>query len=421
MPRRACILTLDPAHGGGVITLQHAMYRTIASIGHEPYLAYLSIDPVDRLTFRSLGNGSLWRAREKVSHGMRGASIAPIPPTRANISYLLTYLAFKPYLERCDYHVVVSGANHAALPAVLARKPFVLWIATVYEDEIRAQARGGWTTAQRLLRSPLRWQLILWQERLIFEKATLILATSSYTAHRIVERCPEAGGRVRVVPCPVDTDRFRPTDNRRRQENIPRYVLWVGRARDPRKNLPLLLQAFAVVKSQMPDLKLKIVGGPLSDVVMELVSKLHLEPSVIFEGQVSKAELISLYQGADALVVSSLQEGLGIVILEAYACGVPVVATRCGGPEGIVVDGETGYLVRNNDAKELALGVLELLQDNVLRARMGQNCVAFVRTHFARKVIERQLIDALADAFPHAFSDREATNHLRDTARAFLA
>ena len=85
------------------------------------------------------------------------------------------------------------------------------------------------------------------------------------------------------------------------------------------------------------------------------------------------AGLIGLYQGADLLAFPSVwHEPFGIPIVEAMACGLPVVATRGGGVPEIIEDGETGILVERGDAAALAQGIIRLLGDDALRARMGR-------------------------------------------------
>jgi glycosyltransferase involved in cell wall biosynthesis len=94
---------------------------------------------------------------------------------------------------------------------------------------------------------------------------------------------------------------------------------------------------------------------------------------------------------------------LGISLLEAMACGTPVVATRCGGPEGVVQDGKTGRLVENGNAGALADAVLELLADPGQLEPMRAACVAQARTQFARSVVQSRLLEAFRDVYPDYF------------------
>jgi len=84
-------------------------------------------------------------------------------------------------------------------------------------------------------------------------------------------------------------------------------------------------------------------------------------------------DLIQLYQQAAVFALSSDEEGLGVVILEAMACGVPVVATRCGGPDGIITDGEDGYLVPVDDADAMAARLAALCADSELNCTLGRH------------------------------------------------
>jgi glycosyltransferase involved in cell wall biosynthesis len=93
---------------------------------------------------------------------------------------------------------------------------------------------------------------------------------------------------------------------------------------------------------------------------------------VLFYEAISHDKMVSFYQQATLFVLPSLQEGLGIVTLEAMACGILVVSTRCGGPEDVIEDGINGLLVENNNASKFAEAILKLLRDEGLRKRMGK-------------------------------------------------
>jgi hypothetical protein len=93
-------------------------------------------------------------------------------------------------------------------------------------------------------------------------------------------------------------------------------------------------------------------------------------------------------------------------MLEAMACGTPVVATDCGGPEGIVITGETGHLVPNNDPDAMAQAVSDLLANPDALTSMRERCAAFVREHCARPVVERQLYAHFIAVFPESEAAR---------------
>jgi glycosyltransferase involved in cell wall biosynthesis len=204
---------------------------------------------------------------------------------------------------------------------------------------------------------------------------------------------------------PVDTDTYRPLppDNREVQE---RYILSVGRTNDPRKNIPMLLEAFSKILAHDPGLKLVLAGDEPAAPLLDHCDQLGIAESVDFRGTVSDGELVTLYQHADLFVIASAQEGLGIVMLEAMACGLPVVATDCGGPEGIVIDGETGQIVPNNDPDALADAIVAMLSQPDHLERLREQCVAFIRQNCTRQAVERKLYEHFAAAFPNSEAAR---------------
>jgi glycosyltransferase involved in cell wall biosynthesis len=102
--------------------------------------------------------------------------------------------------------------------------------------------------------------------------------------------------------------------------------------------------------------------------------------------------LRKLYQEAACLALSSDEEGFGLVVVEAMACGVPVVATRCGGPEEIISHGSDGYLVPLDDARELA-NHLRLLCDESLNQRMSAEARRTAVSRFSAEVAFRRYLD----------------------------
>jgi glycosyltransferase involved in cell wall biosynthesis len=108
---------------------------------------------------------------------------------------------------------------------------------------------------------------------------------------------------------------------------------------------------------------------------------------------ISFQELVELYRHASLYVVSSDEEGLGLTILEAMACGRPVVSTRCGGPETTVVDNETGHLVPVNDASALAKASLSILSSPTKSDQMGRRGRERVERHFSAEATGQRFID----------------------------
>lgn len=170
-----------------------------------------------------------------------------------------------------------------------------------------------------------------------------------------------------VVPCGIDISKFS-SPKRSRKEVREEFgfscgvvVGWVGRL-VPIKGCEYFLRALKIVMVERPEVKGLVVGdGPLREDLEELSRRLGISGKVVFSG--ARDDVPELMQAMDILVLTSLNEGLGRVILEAMACGVPVVASSVGGVPEIVVHEETGLLVPPADPRSTADAILKLLND----------------------------------------------------------
>jgi len=159
-----------------------------------------------------------------------------------------------------------------------------------------------------------------------------------------------------------------------------------------RKRVDILLRAFAEVKAKSPRAHLVIVGGgPLEAELKALAAHLAIEDVVQFTGLL-KDFPVELFRSSDVFVSASESESFGLVFGEAMACGLPVVACRVGGIPEVVEDGVTGRLVPANDTAAMSKALLELLEDDALRLRMGEAATARVRDRF-------QLTDTVCRTF----------------------
>ena len=105
-----------------------------------------------------------------------------------------------------------------------------------------------------------------------------------------------------------------------------------------------------------------------------------------------------LYQNASMFVLASDEEGFGVVILEAMACGIPVVSTRSGGPDDIITDGDDGFLVPLDDASALARRIEELHLNESLNRAMGRRARVTIERRFSEEVAEQAFLDDLGSA-----------------------
>jgi glycosyltransferase involved in cell wall biosynthesis len=109
------------------------------------------------------------------------------------------------------------------------------------------------------------------------------------------------------------------------------------------------------------------------------IERLRLADRVVCHPYLTPAQLANLLQSVDVFVIPSHQEGLCIAALEAMACGVPVVSTRCGGPEDFVLEGQTGSLV-DSDPQALAAAIVRICSDRLLQQRLSAGACHWVET-----------------------------------------
>jgi glycosyltransferase involved in cell wall biosynthesis len=159
----------------------------------------------------------------------------------------------------------------------------------------------------------------------------------------------------------------------------------------PHKGQRHLIDAAALVVRKMPDARFVIAGeGELRESLEHHVKHLHLEKHVFLPG--FRTDILSLHKAFDVFVMSSITEGLGTSLLDAMACGKPVVATTAGGIPEVVQDGATGFLVPPRDHHAMADALIKLLGDVQLRKRMGDAGLALVKAKFsAERMVQETL------------------------------
>ena len=187
-----------------------------------------------------------------------------------------------------------------------------------------------------------------------------ILTNSNFTASEILRATGVSEEKISVTPLGYDADHFCQGNECRRLHHRP-YFLNIGQAY-PHKNLKRLIQAFNAIASRYPEVDLLLLGKshPVESKRLEqLISQLGLSERVIFKSYVSYADLPHWYRGALALVYPSLWEGFGLPILEAMACGCPVITSFGSGTEEVA--GGKAILVDPTRIDEIQQALIEVL------------------------------------------------------------
>ncbi len=189
---------------------------------------------------------------------------------------------------------------------------------------------------------------------------------------------PYFADKVRVIYNGVDTAEFTPSlsgDEFRKSHGIPSAVplLGYGGQLVEAKGVVVLIEAFGIIKNAIPESRLVLAGrGDFEGELRAKVRGLNMEDSVIFAGFVENTP--QFMAALDVFILPSiLLEGFSRAILEAMACGKPVITTPLGGNTEAVVEGETGFFFQADSSADLARKAVSLLKDRALAARLGEN------------------------------------------------
>jgi glycosyltransferase involved in cell wall biosynthesis len=217
-----------------------------------------------------------------------------------------------------------------------------------------------------------RWRYVAW---VVLRDADAVIALTDdmkKELQRIWMR------EIAVIPHGVSSEMFSTIsrDVAREQlgiEEAEKIVLYIGRW-DPIKGLPYLIEAMNLLKQTAPNARLLLVGyGPEEDKLRLLVNKLGLSDRVSFVGKVQPNNVPAYAAASDVFVLPSFSEGFALVLLEALAAALPIVATCVGGVPAVVQDGINGFLVQPGDAGQIADKISLILNNAELRQLMSAN------------------------------------------------
>ncbi|OPX94110.1 MAG: Glycogen synthase [Syntrophorhabdus sp. PtaB.Bin027] len=190
-----------------------------------------------------------------------------------------------------------------------------------------------------------------------------------------------------VIPNGIDLDKYSDVVINFEKEPGEKNILFVG-SMYPVKGVQYLIMAMKTVHDRMPMIRLILVGdGEESERLAALSIKLGIQEYVQFVGKVPHEKVLTFMQNADVFVLPSLSEGLPNVLLEAMACGLPIVATNVGGIPDIITNGVNGFLVGVKDTEDIANKILILLQDDLARKKISDNNKQIVKKYTWNNVI----------------------------------
>jgi glycosyltransferase involved in cell wall biosynthesis len=389
---RALVSTIEPVDGG-VPTMTRWICDLLVDRGITPVLAWyapwrnypkLSI-PFYRILRCAKPKSIQSFAFEKYeSHGI-GAWMPEL-----EFTHYLPSKMWKFLINNCHLHLAVSGNALSALPYLQPKIPFLAWIATPWEADRKDRIREL-GIPRKILDTTINTPVLRKLERGILNASHgQILSLSRYTLRELNYL---GNGRLKdVMYMPVDTYLFRPNYSLTTKWRIG----FSGRYCDPRKNIELLLGAIRILLNQGHKVELILVGERKAEQLSPLIREYGLKDNASCLMHMSPNDLAQTLQTFDVFAIPSHQEGLCIAALEAMACGVPIVSTRCGGPEDYVKPGVTGELVEN-DVEEFALVIKNLCINRERRHQLSVAAVEWIERNASKDVSRRVFWTHLSD------------------------
>lgn len=340
---------LSHPEAGGAEVVLHQVFRRIVAAGHQ----------VDYLCNHHPG-----AAREEVRDGIR-----IIRRGRQPYFNFLVPLVYRRELRKNNYDVIVEGIDKVPfnMPWFEPRVPVVCIVPHLFG-----------TTVFREASKPVAAYVYLLERSIsrAYRHCLFSVLSDSTKADLTGRGIPAAN--VRVIRSGLTQEDYSAPAVKPPSDHP--VILYVGRLKRY-KGIELGFDAIARLREKFPRIEYAIVGG--GDFLPELqrqVTARGLEKNVSFRGFVKHAEKVALMQSASVLIYTSPKEGWGLSVVEANACGTPVVASDAPGLRESVRDGETGFLVPHGDAAALAQRLDQLLSDAALYEKFRQNALAWARS-----------------------------------------
>jgi len=249
---------------------------------------------------------------------------------------------------------------------------------------------------------PKTWLRRTWLKH-VFGRATHITATSKFLVEAVLKLQPSVKNILTEIPFGVEIpDSYEPLLDSRPVK------LCFMKKHSLKYGPDILLKAMAKVIKTIPDISLSVAGeGAMTPKLKEMTNKLGLEKNINFTGFIPNNEIYSFIKRHDIMVMPSVMdsESFGVAVIEAGACGRPVIASRVGGVPEVLVNNETGILVKPRDVDELADAIIRLAQNPELRNNMGKQGYEYVKKNYSWKCS----LDKMENLYERLINDYKKT------------
>jgi glycosyltransferase involved in cell wall biosynthesis len=229
-------------------------------------------------------------------------------------------------------------------------------------------------------------------DSLFLRRFDAVVAVSE-TIAKSLRRSGVHGSKIRVIDNGIDLHSFSPTHATLSERTDKRQNLVVGTVGRlvPQKGLEYFLRAAREVLRVFPNVIFRVIGsGPEGRKLKQMAMDLEIHPNVIFTGECS--DMPAAYASMDVFVLTSIDEGMPMVVLEALASKKPVIATQVGAIPSLVIPEKTGLLVAPKDVQALKQAILRLLNDAPLRTELGENGEALVMRGHSREFMAQNYL-----------------------------
>lgn len=332
-----------PNKPGGTEIAAYNLAKHLAKRGHEIYV----ITSYDERYYLPPGFPHIYKENGFYVHRISWSKIRVIGVLSFLLKFFLEIRTIKPDIVQVqDLEMGVA----AWLPRKILKIPYIIW---GRGDDVYEQSR-----LDRIRTRP------------ILQNADAILALTENMRTKLKNIC---NTEIYVIPNGIELEEYNDEVMFPDRKANTKNILFVGRLR-PVKGVQYLITAMKKIHEKMPDSRLILVGdGEERERLAALAIQLGIQEYVQFVGIVPQEEVKTFMQNADVFVLPSLSEGFPNVILEAMACGLPVIASRVGGIPDIITNDTNGYLVDAKDTDDMANKILLLLSDDNLRKKFSDN------------------------------------------------
>jgi glycosyltransferase involved in cell wall biosynthesis len=286
------------------------------------------------------------------SHSIIRANIGSFSKLRylsARSTLKKTIAEFKPDILHAHF-----ATSYGLLGALSGFHPYIIsvWGSDVYDFPLKSVLHKGL----------IKYNL---------SQADRVLSTSHVMAEETRKYTTKP---IEVTPFGIDTDLFKPQPVKSLFE-AKDIVIGTVKTLERKYGIDYLIRAFKLLKQKHPGLPLKLLivgGGSQEKYLKSLTDELELSQDTVFTGRVSYDEVPSYHNMLTIFVALSTQESFGVAVIEASACEKPVVVAKVGGLPEVVEDGVTGFVVPPRSPEQAAAAIEQLICDEALRQKMGQ-------------------------------------------------